>query len=469
MFNLYSLLTPLDNKRIENYINRFATKNYIGNEKYLEEWGKNNIKLYKLLGNQLIYKMPITIKKPDEALESDLHSLEGRHDFIDAFEELYFALKEIEPAYSKCRNDWMPLLNTSYLKANKVLRTHNVNFMGKTLKISEGTKLFKALNKIVIFVTNNYNNLEQKDKDELKQFPNLKSLSYLLEDFRICHSIIFNNKILKGNLCLSIHPLDFMTMSDNNNNWSSCMSWKETGCYRTGTVEMMNSNLVICAYLDSEKNFFFNESGTEVSEEYTWNNKKWRQLFYCHKDIIVSGKAYPYSNTDLTMMVLEKLRELAKENWNQTYAYGIEPYRDMIHINTLYKFNRNRMWAKGIDSRKHNIIFDTHAMYNDIFNDKGTTYWCIRNKVKKNLILNLSGKVCCPCCGEYNVVEKIDYDDYSKYLLDDSMPDFDDDDIYDYNSQYAGTKRLVCSGCYTEKNFLTLKKKYDIIYLENEK
>ena len=60
------------------------------------------------------------------------------------------------------------------------------------------------------------------------------------EDFRIAQSLVTNQANLKGYITLSIHPLDYMTMSDNNCGWDSCMSWQEEGCYRQGTVEMMN-------------------------------------------------------------------------------------------------------------------------------------------------------------------------------------------------------------------------------------
>ena len=42
-------------------------------------------------------------------------------------------------------------------------------------------------------------------------------------------------------------------MSDNNSGWESCMSWRNNGCYRRGTVEMMNSPYVIVAYLMLEE------------------------------------------------------------------------------------------------------------------------------------------------------------------------------------------------------------------------
>lgn len=437
--NLYDYLTGLDNKRIENYVKTYGTRNYIGNDKYLVDWRDSKKKLFKLLGGQLIYSFPIEIDKDEAIIREELNELLARHDFVSEFDDLYYDYydtlsREEQRTY---KDHWDMLITTSNLLNNKVIDTSIIlkedSTTGevKSLKITSGMKILRAVKKIIDFLA-----------------PDDKELHENFESFRIAHSLIFNDKKIKGDLCLSIHPLDFMTMSDNANNWSSCMNWLDDGCYHTGTVEMMNSNLVICAYLKSEKIFNFNSEEDEQynNESWVWNSKKWRQLFYCNKDIIVGGKAYPYRSDDLTYAVLNKLRELAKKNWNQEYKYGIEQYKDMIHINTLHKINLNRMWAKGIGNIKHNIIFDTKAMYNDMFNDRKTPYWCIRNKVKKNIMLNLSGKVRCACCGEYNVVSPVDFEYLDDYEM--MVEDITEEDIDDYNSQYSGVKKIICRDCY---------------------
>jgi hypothetical protein len=122
---------------------------------------------------------------------------------------------------------------------NKITRLYNdkesLSFVspkdGSKVTITLGMKFMKALGKVVEAY-----NLDQE----------------MFEEFRIAHSQILNDKKLSGRLCLSIHPLDYMTMSDNESDWGSCMSWREGGCYRRGTVEMMTSPVVVVAYLKSE-------------------------------------------------------------------------------------------------------------------------------------------------------------------------------------------------------------------------
>ena len=89
------------------------------------------------------------------------------------------------------------------------------------------------------------------------------------EDFRIKHSRILSEKEFIGRLSLSIHPLDFMTMSDNDSDWSSCMSWRTCGSYRRGTVEMMNSPCVVVAYLSASKPMVLDRGS-----HFKWNIKK---------------------------------------------------------------------------------------------------------------------------------------------------------------------------------------------------
>lgn len=169
------------------------------------------------------------------------------------------------------------------------------------------------------------------------------------EHFRLVHSRILNQKKLKGKLCLSIHPMDYMTMSDNDSDWKSCMSWINNGEYRQGTVEMMNSPKVIVAYLASEKDMVVDTR----ENSYTWNNKKWRQLFIFDEDYIANVKGYPYQNDALTHEVLNWIAELAEKN-------GQGPY-DEIRENSPYG-------TIVIDEDlKYTVLFDpnTNLMYND--------------------------------------------------------------------------------------------------------
>jgi hypothetical protein len=284
----------------------------------------------------------------------------------------------------------------------------------KVLKIPVGTKPMKALRKVIEF------------------FPNCEEFNLnkkTLETYCIELSRISNTKKIKGNLVISIHPMDFLTMSDNDSRWESCMSWTHYGCYRMGTEEMMNSNNVVVCYLESDKNpdYYFSKKKEVKDDAHKWNNKKWRQLFYINKDIIVSGKSYPYFDEHLTFALLNSLRELAKKNMNWKYSFGPQRYKDMIAESAFHDFDAMRIAG----SARHKILFHTKAMYNDMANDKGYPYYCVRNKVKKSKFISISGKHKCLCCGETNSVSV----------------EVDDDYVDGYNDRYSNCDSLICSDC----------------------
>jgi hypothetical protein len=100
---------------------------------------------------------------------------------------------------------------------------------GKVLKIRNGSRPMRSIRKIA----------ESYGIEGFEHFMNK-------------HSECLNQKSLKGTVHMSIHPMDYMTMSDNNEGWESCMSWANDGCYKQGTVEMMNSPCAVVGYLESD-------------------------------------------------------------------------------------------------------------------------------------------------------------------------------------------------------------------------
>lgn len=419
-FDLLTTLTAEDRIKIGNYIKLYGTvEGFIGIDAWLEHWAKNKIKMYKMLGETLIKRIPFSYEKPmtelryqvSRFLDSDKNKfLPAYYDFIDQpiFRELGVraALQDLV-THSVILDDKtrMPI-KFRLEEANKMLR------------LQAGTKPIRAISRFLTYCKN-VEGIEKVTKE--------------FEKFRVQHSIIMNDRVVKGNLVVSIHPLDFMTMSDNNSNWQSCMSWREEGCYHIGTVEMMNSNNVLCCYLENSEPYNFGLTDEQKKDDrFCWTNKKWRQLVYFTKDIIVSGKSYPYANDDISKSLIEAIRGLAKENLGWTYSFGPELYKDMQYINSSYSMNRARDYIRTKNMTKHNILFDTKGMYNDMLNDSHTKYWCVRNKVKHNKIISYSGKAPCLCCGQQVIRESDDYD-------------YDED--YDYNERYTNCGMVVCEEC----------------------
>lgn len=405
---LLDALTLEDRENIEHYVSLFgASIKFIGVDKYLTYWAKNKVKLYKLLGNSLTLSQKISFSIPEEEKNDLFINLYERSKFLGAFEKWYWNDISFSHTTINMLGEFVKIrhMNFNTMSCDLIFERENK----KPLKITAGTKYIRAFRKVLEYY---------KDSIEEK-YPNIFEL---FEEFRIEHSTITNTEIKNAELVFSIHPLDFMTMSDNDCNWSSCMNWRSTGCYRIGTVEMMNSNNVICCYLKRDKSFQFDKK----DPKYAVPNKMWRQLFYVTKDIIVSGKSYPYGNEEITKKILEQLRELAQRNLNWNYRYGPEPYRDMIHIYGKKGINKMKEFTQEKRSNEHSIFFESQGMYNDMFNDKFRTYWCVRNKVKHSKIISYSGKTNCLCCNKKVIT-------------------FEPGRTY--NERYVNTENVVCEEC----------------------
>ena len=177
----------------------------------------------------------------------------------------------------------------------------------------------------------------------------------LFDAFRNWHSVLLNQKRIDGELCLSIHPLDYMTMSDNDNGWSSCMRWGNNnrqsnyhGDFRTGTLECMNSPYIVEAYLHNPDHVF------KFYDNFTWDSKQWRELFLIQPDILTEIKGYPFQDDNLTNTVLMWLKELAQKNLGWTYDPEEVNVSQDIQINELealyINFNSTQYMYKDFGS-----------------------------------------------------------------------------------------------------------------------
>lgn len=420
-FNLYSILTEEDKDILNKYIAKYgiAKKYFMGLEEWLTPWGKNKIGLYHLLGDKLFYSVPFVHETPKNEIR---HAFESMLWDSEAFTRFFREIRSYawdripEPTSTHITRD---LINSYAFLDNSLSRDIVLDFNSNKKKVvlSKGMKPMKALLKYIKYISTEENEARYLD---------------IYEQIRLEHSRILNTKKITGEIVMSIHPMDFITMSDNSYNWTSCMSWTKDGggCYRIGSTEMMFSNCVICCFLKTNEKFIFDE------EETSWNSKKWRQLFYVTKDIIVGGKSYPYANDELTNIILKTLKELAEKNKGWHYSFGPEEYLDMKSVyeerdfdSCRYDIQRNKKNPNA--ATQHRILFETRGMYNDMVNDHDKKYLCVRNKVKNHKIINLSGKSACLCCGNEVIYEEEYYDEY--------------------NERYSNCGSLICEVCKDEK------------------
>ena len=250
-----------------------------------------------------------------------------------------------------------------------------IKYRSEILRINHGMKIMKIIRKLMTLF-------------------GLSSPYYqeIFDDIRKLQSMANNKADLYGNLCISIHPLDYMTMSDNACDWESCMRWNY-GDYRLGTVEMMNSPCVVVGYLESKAPFYLDG---DYSKQYPWSNKKWRSLFVVTKDCIAAVKGYPYQSEELNDEILDWLKELAETNLGWKYDLGQVITKDNHTI-----VNR----TTGEIMFKKRIAFGTEYMYNDFYTLVGHPAY-LNSSINFNEIIFYSGLAQCMQCGDI-----IDFDD----------------------------------------------------------
>lgn len=211
--------------------------------------------LYSLLGDSLYKEIPNV--EITTTTENNLNDLINHSPFI----------KALSPKFRS-------LITPEALSTNIV--DFNINYAG--VQIKKGMKTMRALRKI---------------SEALHISPRE------FESFRKTHAQILSSKTLRGTLCLSALPMDYVTLSDNNENWRSCYNWSRSGLYHPATLALLSAPNTIVAYLK------------HPTKEYQgWNSKLWRQLIYVDSDIIIPSRAYPYNHAALESQVLSFLLSL---------------------------------------------------------------------------------------------------------------------------------------------------------------
>lgn len=125
-------------------------------------------------------------------------------------------------------------------------------------------------------------------------------------------SMLIQETKIKGKLCLSINPLDFLSVSANAAGWRSCHSLD--GDYRAGNLAYMTDKSTLIAYLKSDEDTKIEGFPNNV----LWNSKKWRMLVFISNsdNMMFAGRQYPF---DLGEAALNKVSELLA--MNQNYAH----------------------------------------------------------------------------------------------------------------------------------------------------
>ena len=418
----YEALTAQDKEYITEYIEKWGGVNspiklkapldYI-----LREWNKSKQTLFNIFGEKLMLEKEIQVEDGDNKKISEinnyLNSLNPGTNFINSVRKLF----EFNSTYFENSYATYNLTRANQLFTNRVAKEFSYrNKDGKVIKVPEGAKVMRVLQKIA------------------KEFD--------LPDFEIFRNHISRiTEIRKSKIkfTLSIHPLDYMTMSDNANGWESCMNWTQgPGSYRVGTIEMMNSPMVVVAYITTKPYYPANTS-------IEWTSKSWRELIIVHPNTICSVKSYPYYNIAFDKALVNWLADLVEEKteWRYNRKKPQESLESRSYIEA---------WQDKDDKDNHFLLhFETNEMYNDFGNTDNYGIFSINPPDNKyhTFTINYSGLMTCMCCGESNYYS----DDTEAVICEDCEPS-----IYCYccgervnaNDAIEVDGEWVCEDCYND-------------------
>ena len=264
------------------------------------------------------------------------------------------------------------------------------NYITKEKIILKGTKIVKAFK---YFITN----------------------ERLLQDLQNEASEIIQENKVSGTLYMSIHPLDYLSLSENCHNWRSCHALD--GEYRAGNLSYMCDNTTVIFYLSDNKEYKL----PRFPESVPWNSKKWRCLLfskYRANKISYSmfGRQYPFFSE-------VGLSEMRKVLMSIVPIYDRKEYTDIIstkgmfddiHLpdGSTFEFipGEHLVFTNKIIN-KHDLIEDVKGSchYNDLlYSSCYQPYYMVHKHthVHPGNTLQVGSVVRCLCCGEENITSK---------------------------------------------------------------
>lgn len=327
--------------------------------------------------------------------------LEAKRDFIEAFggEPIYTVPKKISFELSHKEKmlrvsdfiesvamtfDNEPLAD--FIDANKESFFKNIVENGTI--ISSGEKVPKGMKLVKSF------KFFEHDQKTLEELQNRASM------------IIQEDKI-EGYLCFSVHPLDFLSSSENTYNWRSCHALD--GEYRAGNLSYMMDKSTVMCYLRSEKtnNFLPNFPNSVM-----WNSKKWRMLLFLSDNwnAMYAGRQYPFfSDTALNIIKQYVIPALnLSGNWSNWHNDEISNYEfqdDEDKVDTTF-FNYIYIPMKGSLYKKDQLIEDgEHSQhFNDLLKSSCyVPYYCWNKQHWKGVHFSIGAAAPCLRCGESHV------------------------------------------------------------------
>lgn len=238
-------------ERLILHLSNLNESSRIDIREHLNNWAKNKRHLYLAFGNKL---------KLEKEIELDLS---GDSTYIkDLISKFYQEITQakVKKFLKSCSN------------AEIAMNCLNRNTSFENMKFRAGDKISRCIGKILDLY-----DITPAEKDSV-----LIKFSMLIQSVKV-----------KGSAVLSIDPVDYITMSENNSNWESCHSM--SGCYRTGPFAYLQDSSTAISYAKPKDDCVFTYGDGKTL---AYSNKNWRQIVLFSKELKYATqlRQYPYTS-----------------------------------------------------------------------------------------------------------------------------------------------------------------------------
>lgn len=247
----------------------------------------------------------------------------------------------------------------------------------------------------------------------------------MLDNIQTKASMLLQENSVTGRLCISVHPLDFLSASETNYDWRSCHALD--GDYRSGNLAYMVDDCTVMCYLRGEDK----EKLPRFPSDVKWPSKKWRMLLFegQEEEIVWAGRQYPFESanilssigrtvvpiiTDVPYYETEDYWYGKRRNWSDWDNYFLEGIPGQIIADSYMNIG-------GFLIGKHSLIDSSNDLfYNDLLHStKYIPSFMTRSNISRrlrltdkinnrseieNLHLQVGKTPVCPCCG-VNLIE----------------------------------------------------------------
>ena len=184
-------------------------------------------KLTELFGDKLIIEKEVVIKKEPRDIRRELE------EEVDITAKIR---KALDPEWKKIADDYSPYWSINpgsdieKIRISETWETLRYAFQADALSHGEIQRDY-----IAYHPTTGKKIKIQKGSKPMRVLKNFISDAKALDEIQTAYSRVMNTKTIKGVLCLSIHPLDYLTVSVNKSNWSSCYNTLDAGAWCAST------------------------------------------------------------------------------------------------------------------------------------------------------------------------------------------------------------------------------------------